>query len=55
MKTTYLKEFINYATKKVAFVPVGTLEWHGNHLPIETDFLVAQKILIDCIYTKNIH
>lgn len=44
MKTTYLKEFVDYSAKKIAFVPVGTLEWHGNHLPIETDFLVAQKI-----------
>ncbi|MDP1817968.1 MAG: creatininase family protein [Leadbetterella sp.] len=44
MKTTYLKEFIDYSAKKIAFVPMGTLEWHGNHLPIETDFLVAQKI-----------
>lgn len=44
MKTTYLKEFDNYAAKKIAFVPIGTLEWHGNHLPIETDYLVAQKI-----------
>ncbi|MDO8241039.1 MAG: creatininase family protein [Candidatus Moranbacteria bacterium] len=44
MKTTYLKEFVNYSARKIAFIPVGTLEWHGNHLPIETDFLVAQKI-----------
>lgn len=44
MKTTYLKEFVNYSAKKVAFIPVGTLEWHGNHLPIETDYLVAQKV-----------
>ena len=44
MKTTYLKEFNDYSKKKVAFIPIGTLEWHGNHLPIETDFLVAQKI-----------
>lgn len=44
MKTTYLKEYENYAKKKIAIIPVGTLEWHGNHLPIETDFMVAQKI-----------
>lgn len=44
MKTTYLNEFIDYSKKKVVFVPIGTIEWHGNHLPIETDFLVAQKI-----------
>lgn len=44
MKTTYLKEFINYSAKKIAYLPIGTLEWHGNHLPIETDYLVAQKV-----------
>lgn len=44
METTYLKKFINYSAKKTAFIPIGTLEWHGNHLPIETDFMVAQKI-----------
>lgn len=44
MKTTYLNEFKNYSKRKIAFIPLGTIEWHGNHLPIETDFLVAQKI-----------
>jgi len=44
MKTTYLKDFKSYSQNKIAFVPLGTIEWHGNHLPIETDFLVAQKI-----------
>ncbi len=44
MKTTYLKEFIEYSKKGVAYIPIGTIEWHGNHMPIETDFLVAQKI-----------
>ena len=44
MKTTYLNEFINHARKKKVFVPLGTIEWHGSHLPVETDFLVAQKI-----------
>ena len=44
MKTTYLNEFIGYSHNKIAFVPLGTIEWHGSHLPVETDFLVAQKI-----------
>lgn len=52
MKTTYLKEFVDYAKKKIAFIPIGTLEWHGNHLPIETDFMVAQKICE--IFSKKI-
>ena len=53
MKTTYLKEFIDYSKKKIAFVPMGTIEWHGNHLPIETDFLVAQKICEILAKKKN--
>ncbi len=44
MKKTYLKEFVKYTQNKIAYIPVGTIEWHGNHLPIETDFLVAKKI-----------
>ena len=44
MKTTYLKEYNAFMKTGAAFLPVGTLEWHGNHLPIETDFLVAQRV-----------
>lgn len=44
MQTTYLNKFIDYSKNKTAYIPIGTLEWHGNHLPIETDFLVAQRI-----------
>ncbi|HBB36457.1 MAG: hypothetical protein UX02_C0004G0084 [Candidatus Moranbacteria bacterium GW2011_GWC1_45_18] len=41
---TYLKDFEKMAKKGIAYVPLGTLEWHGNHLPIETDYLVAVKL-----------
>ncbi len=44
METLYLKDFTKYAEKGLVYVPVGTIEWHGSHMPIETDFLVAQKI-----------
>lgn len=44
IKTTYLSKLDKLKETKVAYVPVGTLEWHGNHLPIETDYLVAVKI-----------
>lgn len=40
----YLEEFVKYSKNRVAYLPLGTIEWHGNHLPVETDFLVAQKI-----------
>lgn len=32
------------AKKGIAYLPLGTLEWHGNHLPIETDYLIAVKL-----------
>ena len=47
MKTIYLKEFKELVEKEIAFIPLGTVEWHGNYLPIETDFLVADKICQD--------
>jgi creatinine amidohydrolase len=40
----YLKEFAELSKKGVAYLPIGTIEWHGSHLPVETDFLVAEKI-----------
>ncbi len=43
-KTIYLSKFDKLKKTKIAYVPIGTLEWHGNHLPIETDYLVATKI-----------
>lgn len=43
MKTTSLKEFEDLAEKGIAYIPIGTIEWHGDHLPIETDFLIAEK------------
>ncbi|MDD5489467.1 MAG: creatininase family protein [Candidatus Moranbacteria bacterium] len=42
--TTYLKDFEKMAKRGIAYIPLGVLEWHGNHLPIETDFLVAVKL-----------
>ncbi len=41
---TYLKYFEKMSKRGIAYLPVGTLEWHGNHLPIETDFLIAVKL-----------
>jgi len=42
--TTYLDVFEKLVKNGVAYIPVGTLEWHGHQLPIETDFLVAEKL-----------
>lgn len=41
---TYLNEFIKFSKKGIVYLPIGTIEWHGNHLSVETDFLVAEKI-----------
>ena len=41
---TYLKDFEKMAEKGIAYLPMGVLEWHGNHLPIETDYLIAVKL-----------
>lgn len=41
---TYLKDFEKMAKRGVAYIPLGTLEWHGNHLPIETDYLIAARL-----------
>lgn len=42
--TIYLNKFEKLAQNKVAYIPIGTIEWHGNYSPIETDLLVAKKL-----------
>jgi len=32
----------------VAYVPLGSIEWHGRHLPLGTDALKAHAILVTC-------
>ncbi len=41
MQTTYLNE---YTANDIAYLPIGTFEWHGNHLPLETDVIVAETL-----------
>ena len=31
----------------IAYVPLGLLEWHGDHLPLGTDFLKAESIVVE--------
>ena len=30
----------------IAYLPLGTLEWHGRHLPLGSDFLQSQGFFI---------
>jgi len=32
----------------IAYVPLGNLEWHGFHLPMGVDSLLAEKLAILC-------
>lgn len=32
----------------VAYVPIGLIEWHGEHLPLGTDALKAHALLVKC-------
>ncbi|HEY3118237.1 MAG TPA: creatininase family protein, partial [Chloroflexota bacterium] len=35
----------------VAFIPLGPLEWHGPHLPLGTDGLVAYAVALEVAQT----
>ncbi|MCD6428560.1 MAG: creatininase family protein [Desulfurococcales archaeon] len=54
-------EDINSISKKpnpLAILPVGSIEQHGPHLPVGTDFLIADKvaeILTEKLSEKNVH
>lgn len=32
----------------IAYVPIGTIEWHGSHLPTGTDSIQAETIAVRC-------
>ena len=35
------------AERPLAYLPLGTLEWHGEHLPIGTDAIISEGIMVD--------
>jgi creatinine amidohydrolase len=35
------------ATAPIAYLPLGTLEWHGEHLPLGTDGLISQGFFME--------
>jgi creatinine amidohydrolase len=36
------------AARPVAYLPLGTLEWHGEHLPLGTDAIIAEELMVAC-------
>ena len=36
------------AEKPLAYLPLGTLEWHGEHLPIGSDAFQAEALMVEC-------
>lgn len=36
------------AAKPVAYLPLGTLEWHGEHLPLGGDAIQSEGLMVEC-------
>lgn len=36
------------AARPIAYLPLGTLEWHGEHLPLASDAIQAESLMIEC-------
>ncbi|MFC1528542.1 creatininase family protein [Candidatus Latescibacterota bacterium] len=36
------------AEKPLAYLPMGTLEWHGEHLPIGSDAIQCEELMLEC-------
>ncbi|MBC8075679.1 MAG: creatininase family protein [Chloroflexales bacterium] len=36
------------AAKPVAYLPLGTLEWHGEHLPLGSDAIQSEGLMVAC-------
>ena len=34
--------------RPVAYLPLGTLEWHGEHLPLGSDAIQSQGLMVEC-------
>ncbi len=39
------------ASKPIAYLPLGTLEWHGEHLPYGSDAIQSEGLMIACAHT----
>jgi creatinine amidohydrolase len=36
------------AERPIAYLPLGTLEWHGEHLPLGTDAVISEGLMVEC-------
>ena len=36
------------AAKPIAYLALGTLEWHGEHLPLGSDAIQSEGLMIEC-------
>jgi creatinine amidohydrolase len=36
------------AERPIAYLPIGTLEWHGEHLALGSDALQAEGLMVEC-------
>jgi creatinine amidohydrolase len=36
------------AARPIAYLPLGTLEWHGEHLPLGSDAIQSEGLMIEC-------
>ncbi len=36
------------AERPIAYLPLGTLEWHGEHLPLASDAIQSEGLMIEC-------
>jgi creatinine amidohydrolase len=34
--------------RPIAYLPLGTLEWHGDHLPLGTDSILSEGLMVEC-------
>ncbi len=42
-------EFRRRLTQRpIAYLPLGTLEWHGEHLPLGSDAMQSEGLMVDC-------
>ncbi|MCU0915683.1 MAG: creatininase family protein [Planctomycetes bacterium] len=36
------------AERPIAYLPLGTLEWHGEHLPLGSDAIQSERLMVAC-------